>query len=83
MNKRKETTLSTKYTKHIRGNIMSINQYAEIAAAKNGLNVNSLSYIGFTDCSYRGEGCKLYQWQVSQPGHAKHKSSIAIKSWEV
>lgn len=63
---------------------MSINQYAEIAAAKNGLNVNSLSYIGFTDCSMiRGDGAALYQWQVSQPDHAKHESSIAVKSWEV
>lgn len=75
--------MSTKDSKHIRGDIMSINQYAQIAADRNGLNLSSLSYIGFTDCSYRGEGCKLHQWQVNQEGHIKHKSSIAIKSWEV
>ena len=63
-----------------------VNMMAAVNNAKRELklkhklrDMNSLSYIGHTDCSVLKPGLKLLYFNVNQPGHLKHRSTLGCQ----
>lgn len=57
----------------------SISQGFNFLMKKHGVKLDDLSYIGFTDCSFKAKGAALLQYNIMKSDHILYKSTVAYK----
>jgi hypothetical protein len=60
-----------------------IQKAQEILAAQHNINVNQLDYIGAADMSWKAAGAVQFNFNINCVGHANHKSTVAVNSWNM
>jgi len=60
-----------------------IKKAAEILAAQHNINVSQLDYIGSAEMNWKAPGAVQVLFNINCIGHANHKSTVAMNSWNM
>jgi hypothetical protein len=56
---------------------------AQILSAQHNISVDQLDYIGAADMSWKAPGAQQFNFNINCIGHANHKSTVAVNSWNM
>jgi len=60
-----------------------IEKASKILAEKHGIEVSQLDYVGYAEMNWKAAGAVQVLFNINCIGHANHKSTVAMNSWNM